>query len=90
MTKQALNYLLGQMERLGYLTREDDPDDQRSKRIYLTDRGHAAARTIREVVREVETEWEQQLGPNRLAQLRELLTELQPNPGSGDSALPRP
>src|SRR5215212_8352430 len=29
MTKQALNYLLGQLERLGYLQRHDDPRDQR-------------------------------------------------------------
>lgn len=79
MTKQAINYLLGQMEGLGYLTRDDDTEDHRAKRIHLTDRGHAAARTIREIVREVEAEWKQQLGPDRFAQLRELLTELQPN-----------
>ena len=30
MTKQALNYLLGQLEQLGYLTRETDSSDQRS------------------------------------------------------------
>ena len=40
MTKQALNYLLGQLEQLGYLTRETDSNDQRSKRIRLTPRGH--------------------------------------------------
>src|SRR5512142_1549633 len=44
MTKQALNYLLGQLEQLGYLVREPDKDDQRSKRIHLTRRGHAVAR----------------------------------------------
>src|ERR1700745_1899648 len=32
MSKQALNYLLGQLEQLGYLTREIDEGDQRSKR----------------------------------------------------------
>ena len=30
-TKQAMNYLLGQLQQLGYLSRDDDPDDQRSK-----------------------------------------------------------
>jgi DNA-binding HxlR family transcriptional regulator len=40
MTKQALNYLLGQLQALGYLTRETDSSDQRSKRIRLTPRGH--------------------------------------------------
>src|SRR5881396_3910994 len=41
MTKQALNYLLGNLERLGYLTRHGDDGDQRSKRIHVTPRGHA-------------------------------------------------
>jgi len=31
MSKQALNYLLGQLEQLGYLTREADDTDQRSE-----------------------------------------------------------
>src|SRR5262245_32230399 len=33
MSKQALHYLLGQLERRGYLERRPDPDDHRSKRI---------------------------------------------------------
>jgi len=86
MTKQALNYLLGQLEQLGYLTRETDDSDQRSKRIQLTPRGHAAIKAIREIVGEVETEWEQELGPRKFAQLRDLLAQLHaitatPDPG---------
>src|SRR3954465_7580732 len=42
MSRQALNYLLGQLERLGYLERRDDPRDQRYKRIVLTLRGQQA------------------------------------------------
>src|SRR5438067_7776965 len=42
MSKQALNYLLGQLERLDYLERRADPDDRRSKRVALTPRGIAA------------------------------------------------
>jgi len=76
MTKQALNYLLGQLEQLGYLTRETDSNDQRSKRIRLTHKGRAATKAIYETVQDVETEWEQQLGPRKFAQLRRLLTEL--------------
>ena len=76
MTKQALNYLLGQLEELGYLTRETDSNDQRSKRIRLTPKGRAATEAIYETVQDVETEWEQQLGPRKFAQLRRLLTEL--------------
>jgi DNA-binding MarR family transcriptional regulator len=76
MTKQALNYLLGELERLGYIGREPDPDDLRSKRVVLTDRGTAAIRVIREAVAEVETTWSQQIGPERFAEFRSLLLEL--------------
>ena len=76
VSKQALNYLLGQLEQLGYLERRPDSDDQRSKRIVLTPRGTAAIRVIRNAVREMETAWARQLGPERFAQLRELLLEL--------------
>ena len=76
MSKQAVNYLLGQLERLGYLERVGDPDDQRSKRIALTERGVAAGRAIRELVREVERDWERRLGRRRFAELRSLLAEL--------------
>lgn len=80
MSKQALNYLLGQLERLGYLERRPDPDDLRSKRIVLTERGVAAVRVIREAVAEVEAAWARQLGPERFVQLRELLRELDERP----------
>jgi DNA-binding MarR family transcriptional regulator len=76
ISKQALNYLLGELERLGYLERRPDPDDLRSKRIALTSRGIAAVGAIREAVAEVETDWAKQLGPERFAVLRKLLLEL--------------
>src|SRR6266568_4186685 len=52
ISKQALNYLLRQLERLGYLERRPDPDDLRSKRVALTPRGKSAIRVIREAVGE--------------------------------------
>jgi DNA-binding MarR family transcriptional regulator len=83
MSKQALNYLLGQLERLGYLERRDDPGDQRFKRIALTERGQRAALAMRDIVRDVETEWEQQLGHERFAELRLLLTDLNGHVAAG-------
>jgi DNA-binding MarR family transcriptional regulator len=76
ITKQALNYLLGELERLGYLERRPDPDDLRSKRIVLTPRGTSAILVIRDAVAEMETAWSKRLGPKRFAQLRRLLVEL--------------
>src|SRR5216117_389232 len=53
ISKQALNYLLGELERLDYLERRPDPDDLRSKRVALTPRGKSAIRVIREAVGEM-------------------------------------
>ena len=75
ISKQALNYLLGELERLGYLERRPDPDDL-APSASLTERGTSAIEVIREAVAEVETAWAQQLGPKRFAQLRDLLLEL--------------
>jgi len=76
ISKQALNYLLGQLEQLGYLERRPDPHDQRGKRIAVTKRGRAAIRVIREGVNEIETEWAEQLGSDRFSQLKALLLTL--------------
>ena len=76
ISKQALNYLLGQLERRGYLERRADPDDLRSKRIVLTERGRSAIPVIREAVGDVEAAWAKQLGEKRFAELRGLLIEL--------------
>lgn len=76
ISKQALNYLLGELERLQYLERLPDPDDLRSKRVAITPRGVSAIGVIREAVDEMETSWAQQLGPKRFAQLRSILLDL--------------
>src|SRR6266705_2168600 len=65
ISKQALNYLLGELERLDYLERRADPDDRRSKRVTLTTRGIAAISVIRAAVGEMETAWGRQLGRKR-------------------------
>ena len=76
MSKQALNYQLGELERRGYLERRPDPEDLRSRRIVLTRRGVAVAHVIRDAVAELETLWARELGEKRYAQLRALLVEL--------------
>jgi DNA-binding MarR family transcriptional regulator len=76
MSKQALNYLLGQLEETGYLERVDDPEDRRSKRIRMTKRGWAAGKVMRAAVGEVEREFVDAHGKKELANLLELLTDL--------------
>ena len=76
MSKQAMSYLLGQMEALGYLERRDDPADNRSRRIRLTPRGRRAIAAIRRTVAEIEAEWAAELGKQDFDRLRELLGRL--------------
>lgn len=71
-----MNYLLRQLEQLGYLRLGGDGHDQRSKRIELTRRGVAAARTIRATVRQIERELERELGARQFAELHALLVQL--------------
>lgn len=75
-SKQSINHLLGQLTRLNYLERRDDPDDRRSRRVHLTRRGRAVVLVIRGAVAEVERDWERRLGPRRMAELRDLLREI--------------
>jgi DNA-binding MarR family transcriptional regulator len=76
ISKQALNHLLGRLERRGYLERRADSGDGRSKRIALTSRGTRAVAVIREAVAEMEATWAQRLGARRFDQLRRLLHDL--------------
>src|SRR3954452_4000320 len=76
MTKQAVNYLLGQLEGLGYVERRPDTDDQRSRRVHLTPRGREVAHTMRDAVTELEAEWSALLGREDFESLRTLLGRL--------------
>lgn len=76
VTKQSLNYLLGELERMGYLARRADSEDLRSRRIVMTARGERAGRAMRAAVHEIEREWKGRLGARRFEQLRELLRKL--------------
>jgi DNA-binding MarR family transcriptional regulator len=76
MSRQAINYILGQVEQLGYVERRGDRDDLRSKRIVLTPRGRKAGIVMRETVTEIEREWSGKLGSKRFAELKRLLADL--------------
>jgi DNA-binding MarR family transcriptional regulator len=73
MSKQAMNQLLRSLESLGYIRRSDAPDKARARVVYFTKRGRAAYAKMADVLRGIEREWSAELGPKRLAQLKELL-----------------
>jgi len=76
MSKQAMNYLLGQLEGLGYIERVVDPDDVRSRRVYATERGVATIAALRSAVAELERGWESRLGPEDWDELKRILVRL--------------
>jgi len=80
MSKQAMNQLLGTLERLGYVTRSALPQEGGARIVRLTKRGHAAYGKIVDILRDIEREWATELGAKRFAQLKALLAVLWNSP----------
>lgn len=72
-SKQAMNHLLGQLESLGYLYREPDPTDGRTKVVRLTDRGRRAQEIVFKVARDLDDELREHLGEASHEALRRCL-----------------
>jgi len=75
MTKQAMNYLLGQLEARGYLERRAERGSNR-RLVFLTSRGRQVRETILAVVTEVEAEWTSVLGQRRFNDFMNTLRQL--------------
>jgi DNA-binding MarR family transcriptional regulator len=76
MSRQAINYLIRELEERGYLERRPSTEDRRARLVHLTDRGEAAIRSIRASVKQVEREWERELGRGRFGELRSALIDI--------------
>ena len=75
LSKQAVNDLLGDLEQQGYIRREVDPADRRSRLIRLTPRGMKLEDTVRLAARDAERQLERELGRERFRSFREALGE---------------
>jgi DNA-binding MarR family transcriptional regulator len=75
-TKQAMGYLVAYLEGRGYLERVPDPKDGRAQIVRRTERGWEVNRTARQLVKEIQDEWAEQLGQDRMEQLIALLSDL--------------
>lgn len=76
ITKQSMGSLVDHMMACGYVERLPDPNDGRAKIVRLTGRGWELDSAAREVLSQVEQEWAEQVGDERLAQLKQTLTDL--------------
>jgi DNA-binding MarR family transcriptional regulator len=75
-TKQAVGEVVVDLEGLGYVERVPDPADGRAKIIRLTDRGSEARSLALSVFADIEREWAERVGEERMVTLREVLEEL--------------
>ena len=75
LSKQAVNDLLRDLERQGYIRRDVDLADRRSRLIRLTGKGMELEDTVRRAARNAERRLEHKLGRDRFHSFREALVE---------------
>jgi len=80
VSKQAMNQLLRSLEGFGYIARSDAHDDGRRRIVRLTRRGRAAYSKIADILRDVERDWNAELGARQFAELRTLLVRVWESP----------
>jgi DNA-binding MarR family transcriptional regulator len=76
MTKQAFGEHVANVEALGYVERVADPQDGRAKLVVPTPRGREALILGRQVFADLEREWAEAIGVERVRGLRETLQEI--------------
>ena len=85
MSRQATNYIVAQLEELGYLERRAAPKETR-RLIYLTPRGWRLVETIHACLRELQQEWAAKVGQRRFDVLMAVLGELATEEEDNESA----
>ena len=75
VTQQAMGKMLKELERLGYIARDVDDSDRRAREIRLTQKGVNLAEVCLEVVDEVQADYAEKIGAQRLAELEQRLRE---------------
>jgi DNA-binding MarR family transcriptional regulator len=76
ITKQTAGFLVDQLERAGYVRRENDPTDARARLVVIAERGLAAVEVARRTEADVQAEWARHLGRRTASQLHQALTRL--------------
>ena len=81
MTKQSMSYLVEDLQKLGYVTLEPDPDDGRAKRVCFTQRGAEAETTLAAISTSLEADLEKLVGKEAVNRLRAALESIVSDPG---------
>jgi DNA-binding MarR family transcriptional regulator len=76
LTKQSVGEIVDDLARLGYLERYPDPTDKRAKLLRLTDKGLKAQGIGFALFQQLEADWAEAFGAERIDALRSLLEEI--------------
>lgn len=79
LTKQAMSQIVAEIEKQGYIVKQEDPEDGRAKKIALTARGKQLIQDSMQAYVELEAEYEKLIGAEKLAQLKAIAAELVEN-----------
>ncbi len=82
MTKQSIGEIVDDLAERGYVERFPDPDDRRAKLIRLTAKGEQAQAMGRSLFAKLEQRLADRHGPDRVADLRQLLEAIALPPGA--------
>jgi DNA-binding MarR family transcriptional regulator len=75
MSRQAANYLVNQLEEMGYLERNAPAGSER-RLIYLTERGRKVVEVTHRTLRALQAQWAEEFGPQRFETFMTVLKEL--------------
>ena len=76
LSKQAVGEVVDDLEKLGYVERIQDPQDGRAKVIRLTEQGADAHQTALGIFADIERDWTERYGGERVETMRKLLEEI--------------
>ncbi len=76
VTRQAAAKTIATLEERRYIERAPDPRDGRRLRLTITDRGAELMRTGDAVFAELRSQWEEQVGAGRVAEIEDALRAL--------------
>lgn len=79
LTKQAMSQIVAEIEKQGYIVKQEDPEDGRAKKIALTARGKQLIQDSMCAYDELEAEYQALIGAEKLAQLKAIAAELVEN-----------
>lgn len=81
VSKQAAGKTIDRLERLGYVTRSDDPADARRKIVALTDHGVDHLRRAAIIFDQLRARWIAELGGDRVRELEGALQQMTASEG---------